>query len=49
MSNSLICPIDRTVSDAIFSGQSWPGSDGSEGIIYIAQSSSILERHYQIV
>ena len=41
MSNSSIWPIDRTLSDATTLGQSGPGSDGNEGILYIPQSSSI--------
>ena len=34
-------PIDRTISDATTPGQSGPGSDGNEGVLFIPQSSSI--------
>ena len=38
---SSVWPIDRTLSDANSPGQSWPGSDGSERVLCILQSSSI--------
>ena len=38
---SSIWPIDRTLSDATTSGQSGPGSDGSEKVLHIPQGSSI--------
>ena len=41
MSNSSICPIDRTLSGATSPEQSGPGSDGKEGVLCIPQSSSI--------
>ena len=41
MSNSSIWPIDRTLSGATTPGQSGPGSDVNEGVLYILQSSSI--------
>ena len=41
MSNSSILPIDRTLSGAITPGQSGPGSNGNEGVLYISKSSSI--------
>ena len=41
MSNSSIWPIDRTISGATTPGQSRPGSDGNEGVLYIPQSNSI--------
>ena len=41
MSNSSIQPIDRTLSGATTQGQSWPGSDGNEGVRWIPQFSSI--------
>ena len=37
---SSIWSIDRTLSGAIAPGQSEPGSDGNEGVLYIPQSSS---------
>ena len=40
---SFILPIDRTLSGAPTQGQSGPGSDGNEGVLYIPQSSSIPE------
>ena len=40
---SSIWPIDRTLSGATTPGQSGPGSDGIEGVLYILQSSSITE------
>ena len=43
MSNSSIWPIDRTLSGATTPSQSGPGSDGSEGVLHITQSSSITE------
>ena len=41
MSNSSIWPIGRTLSGATTPGQSWPGSNGSEGVLHIPKSSSI--------
>ena len=41
MSNSSIWPIDRILSGATTLGQSGPGSDGNEGVLYIPQISSI--------
>ena len=41
MSNSSFWPVDRILSDATAPGQSGPGSDGSEGVLNILQSSSI--------
>ena len=41
MSNNLIWPIDRTLSNATTPSQSGPGSDGNEGVFHIPQSSSI--------
>ena len=38
-----IWPINRTLSGATIQGLSRPGSDGSEGVLYILQSSSITE------
>ena len=43
MSNSSICPIDRTLSAATTLGHSGPGSDGSEVVLCIPQRSSITE------
>ena len=40
MQFSSFSPIDRTLSGAITSGQSGPGSDGNERILRISQSSS---------
>ena len=40
-SNSYISPIDRILSGATTLGQSVPGSNGIEGILYILQSSKI--------
>ena len=39
MSNSSIWPIDRTLSGATALGQSGPGSNGIEGVVYTIQSS----------
>ena len=39
---SSIWPIDKTLSSATTSGQSGPGSNGNEGVLYIPQSSSII-------
>ena len=39
MSNSSIWPIDKTLSSATTPGQSGPGSNGKEGVLYISQSS----------
>ena len=41
MSNNSIWPIDRALSGATTSGQSVPGSNGTEGVLCIPQSSSI--------
>ena len=41
MSNNSIWPINRTLSGATTVGQSGSGSDGSEGVLCIPQSSSI--------
>ena len=38
---TLIWPIDKTLSGATTLGQCGPGSDGNEGILRIPQSSSI--------
>ena len=38
---SSIWPIDRALSGATTPDQSWPGSDGNEGVLRIPQSSSI--------
>ena len=38
---SSIWSIDRTLSGATTLSQSWPGSDGNEGVLCIPQSSSI--------
>ena len=38
---SSIWPIERTLSGATTPGQSWPGSDGKEGVLHFPQSSSI--------
>ena len=43
MSNSFICPIDKTLSGATTQGQSGPGNDGKERVLHIPQSSSITE------
>ena len=43
MSNSAICPIDRTLSDATTPGLSGLGRDDNEGVLHIPQSSSITE------
>ena len=43
MSNSSIWPIDRTLSGATTPGQSGPGSDDNEWVIYIPQSSNIKQ------
>ena len=40
---SSIWPIDRTLSVATTLGQSGPGSNGSEGVLHIPQSTSITE------
>ena len=37
MSNSSICPIDRTLLEATAPGQIGPGSDGNEGVHHIPQ------------
>ena len=39
MSNGSIWLIDRTQSGTTNPGQSWPGSNGNEGILLISQSS----------
>ena len=41
MSNSSICPLDRTLSGATTPGQSGPGSNGNEGLLRIPQSYNI--------
>ena len=41
MSNSSIWLTNRTISGATTQGQSGPGSNGSEGVLRIPQSSSI--------
>ena len=41
MSNSSIWPIERTRLGAITLGQSGPGSNGTEGVLQISQSSKI--------
>ena len=43
MSNSSIWPIDRILSGATTLSQGRPGSDGSEEVFRIPQSSSITE------
>ena len=43
MSNSSIWPIDRTLIGATTPGQSGPGNDGNEGVLYIFESSNITE------
>ena len=43
MSNSSIWPIDRILSGATTPGQSGPGTDVSETVLHIPQSSSITE------
>ena len=43
MSNSLIRPKDRTGPGATTSVHNGPGSNGSEGVVRIPQSSSITE------
>ena len=40
---SSIWSIDRSLSGAIIPSQSGPGSDVNEGVLYISQSSSIIE------
>ena len=35
MSNSYICPIDKTLSGSTIPGKSGPGSDGNEEVIHI--------------
>ena len=39
---SSIWPIDKTLSGDTTPGQSWPGSDGNEGVLHISQSFSIF-------
>ena len=41
MQFSSIWPIDRALSGATTPGQSGPGSNGNEGVLYIPESSSI--------
>ena len=41
MSNSSICAIDMTLSDATTPSQGSPGNNGIEGVLHIPQSSSI--------
>ena len=43
MSNSYICPIDRTLSGATPPGQSGPGSNENKEVLRIPQNSSITE------
>ena len=43
MTKSFIWLVDRTRSSATIPGQSGPGSNGNEGVLYIPQSSSITE------
>ena len=43
MSNSSIWPIYWTLPGATTQGQSGPGSDDNEGVLYILESSSITE------
>ena len=43
MSNTLIWPIDRTLSGATTPSQSGPGSDGNEGVLRIPENFSITE------
>ena len=43
MLNISIWPIDRTLSSATTPGQSEPGSNGTEGVLLVLQSSSITE------
>ena len=43
MSNSSICPLDRTLLSATTLGQSRPGSNGNEGVLCIPQSSRITK------
>ena len=47
MQFSSISPIDRTLSGASTPGQSRPGSDGNEVVLFKAPVS--LEPHHQIV
>ena len=42
-------PIDRTLSGATTTAQSWSGSDDIEEIFRILQAPALLEPHYQIV
>ena len=42
MSNSFICPIDRTLSGATTPGQSAPGSNGNKRVLGIPQNISIM-------
>ena len=46
---SSIWPMDRTLSVATTPGQSWPGSDGNEGVLRIPQTPALLEPHHEIV
>ena len=43
MSNISIWPIDNTLSGVTTPGQSEPGSNGNEGVLYISQSSKIRD------
>ena len=45
--NSSIWPIDGTLTATTTLIQSWPGSNGSEGVLYIPQTP-ILESHLQM-
>ena len=44
MSNSSIWLIDRTLSGATTLGQSGPGSDVNEGVLYIPQNIGLVGR-----
>ena len=48
MSDSSIWPINRTLSGATTSGQSAPGSDVTERVLCIPQSSSITRPGYAL-
>ena len=40
MTNSSILPIDRILSGATTPGQNRPGNNGSEGVLFISESSN---------
>ena len=42
MSNTFIWPLDKTLSVDTTPGQSGPGSDGSDGVFRIPQSSRLF-------